>query len=119
MSWPISPVRPAEMRKSLFARSGSRSDHERRYLRFNDEHRTISAQLAPESYVETKTRLHALLEEIPSEGDTPWISVVRRLHGADPLAGGDMTKKTNPFFVVAHVPLAALVEDSGHGRVRE
>ena len=61
----------AELAESLFARSGSRSDHERRYVRFNDEHRTISAQLPPESYVETKTRLHALLEEIPSEGDTP------------------------------------------------
>jgi hypothetical protein len=92
----------------------SRSDHERRYVRFNDEHRTISAQLPPESYVETKTRLHALLEEIPSEGDTPldqrradaFMELIRS-------SGGEMTKKGSPFFVVAHVPLAALVEDAG------
>ena len=93
---------------------GSRSDHERRYLRFNDEHRTISAQLPPESYVEAKTRLHALLEEIPSDGETPldqrradaFMELIRS-------AGGEMTKKSNPFFVVAHVPLAALVDDAG------
>ena len=92
----------------------SRSDHERRYVRFNDEHRTISAQLPPESYVETKTRLHALLEEIPSEGDTPldqrradaFMELIRS-------SGGEMTKKGSPFFVVAHVPLAALVDDAG------
>jgi len=92
----------------------SRSDHERRYLRFNDDHRTISAQLPPESYVETKTRLHALLEEIPSEGETPldqrradaFMELIRS-------SGAETTKKGSPFFVVAHVPLAALVDDSG------
>ncbi len=92
----------------------SRSDHERRYVRFNDEHRTISAQLPPESYVEAKTRLHALLEEIPSDGETPldqrradaFMELIRS-------SGAETTKKGSPFFVVAHVPLAALVEDSG------
>jgi hypothetical protein len=93
-----------------------RTEHERRYVRFNDEHRTISAQLPPESYVEAKTRLHALLEEIPSEGDTPldqrradaFMELIRS-------SGGDTTKKGkgSRFFVVAHVPLAALVDDSG------
>jgi hypothetical protein len=94
--------------------AASRSDHERRYVRFNDEHRTISAQLPPESYIEAKTRLHALLEEIPSEGDTPldqrradaFMELIRS-------SGGDTTKKGSPFFVLAHVPLAALVDDSG------
>jgi hypothetical protein len=83
-------------------------------LRFNDDHRTISAQLAPEAYVETKTRLHALLEDIPSDGETPldqrradaFMELIRS-------SGGDTTKKGSPFFVVAHVPLAALVQDSG------
>jgi hypothetical protein len=91
-----------------------RSEQERRYVRFNDEHRTISAQLPSESYVEAKARLHALLEEIPSEGDTPldqrradaFMELIRS-------AGGEMTKNRSPFFVVAHVPLAALVDDAG------
>ena len=91
-----------------------RSEHERRYVRFNDEHRTISAQLPPESYVETKTRLQALLEEIPSEGDTPldqrradaFMELIRS-------SGAETTKKGSRFFVVAHVPLAALFDDAG------
>ncbi len=93
---------------------GSRSDHERRYVRFNDEHRTISAQLPPESYVEAKARLHALLEEMPSDGDTPldqrradaFMELIRS-------GGGEVTKKGSPFFVVAHVPLASLVDGAG------
>ena len=94
--------------------ASSRSDHDRRYLRFNDDHRTISAQLPRESFVETKARLHALLGEIPSDGETPldqrradaFMELIRS-------SGGETTKKGSPFFVVAHVPLTALVEDSG------
>ena len=61
-----------ELAQGLFAGSGSRSEHERRYLRFNDEHRTISVQLPRETYAQTRARIEALAEEIPSEGETPW-----------------------------------------------
>ncbi len=51
--------------------AGSRSDHDRRYLRFNDGRRTISARLAPESYVETRPGCTPL-EEIPSDARHTW-----------------------------------------------
>ena len=45
----------AELARTRSPSSG-RSEHDARYLRFNDEHRTISAQLPAESYAETKAR---------------------------------------------------------------
>ena len=41
-------------------------------MRFNDEHRTLSAQLPSDFYAEARARLEALAKEIPSDGDTPW-----------------------------------------------
>jgi hypothetical protein len=99
------------------ARTGSpssRSEHDGRYLRFNDSHRTISAQLPSESYAETKARIDAHLEEIPSDGETPLDQ--RRsdaFMGLIHSSNGETTTKGPPFLVVAHVPLAALVEDAG------
>ena len=49
-----------------------RSEHDRRFLRFNDEHRTMSVQLPPDTYAETRARIEAVAKEIPSEGETPW-----------------------------------------------
>jgi hypothetical protein len=92
----------------------SRSAHDGRYVRFNDEHRTLSAQLPSDSYAEARARLEALAKEIPSEGDTPWDH--RRADGFMELirsSGGETTKRRSPFTVVVHAPMAALVEDSG------
>jgi len=99
------------------ARTGSpysRSEHDGRYLRFNDSHRTISAQLPSESYAEAKARIDAYLEEIPSDAETPLDQ--RRsdaFMGLIHSSNGDTTTEGSPFLVVAHVPLAALVEDAG------
>ena len=45
----------------------ARSEHDRRYLRFNDTFRTVTAQLPAESYAEAKACLEAVAREIPSK----------------------------------------------------
>jgi hypothetical protein len=104
----------AELARTGSSSSSSSAEHDGRYLRFNDAHRTISAQLPSDSYAETKARIDALLEEIPSDGETPLDqrrsdALMGLIHSSD----GDTTTKGSPFLVVAHVPLAALVEDAG------
>jgi hypothetical protein len=94
--------------------SSSRSEHDGRYLRFNDAHRTITAQLPSDSYAETKARIDAHLEEIPSDAETPLDqrrsdAFMGLIHSSD----GDTTTKDPPFLVVVHVPLVALVDDAG------
>jgi hypothetical protein len=97
--------------------SRSQSDHDRRFLRFNDQHRTLTAQLEPDAYAEVKTTLEALAKEVPSDGETPWdqrlndafLALIRSLAGTSSTA--------SPFFVVAHVPISSLVEESGQSTV--
>jgi hypothetical protein len=48
------------------------SAHDRRYLRFNDAHCTLSVQLPPDDYAETRAHLEARAKEVPSDGETPW-----------------------------------------------
>jgi hypothetical protein len=55
-----------------------KSDHDRRFLRFNDQYRTITAQLPAESYAEAWAR------QVPSDGDSLGPALLRRLHGGDP-----------------------------------
>ena len=50
----------------------AKSDHDRRFLRFNDQFRTVTAQLPAESYAETKTCLEARARQVPTDGETPW-----------------------------------------------
>ena len=93
-----------------------RSDHDRRFLRFNDQHRTVTVQLPEESYAETRASLEAGARQVSSDGETPWdqrccdafMEKIRSSAGAD-----GMATATSPFLVVVHVPLAALVENSG------
>ncbi len=93
----------------------TRSEHDRRYLRFNDTFRTMSVQLPPESYAEARTCLEARAKKVPTDGETPWdqrlcdafFELVRSAH-----PGGRATT-ASPYFVVVHVPLADLVEESG------
>jgi hypothetical protein len=48
------------------ARSHSRSEHDSRYLRFNDQCRTMSVQLPAEAYAETKACVDAWAATVPS-----------------------------------------------------
>jgi len=97
--------------------SSARSEHDRRFVRFNDAYRTVSAQLAPDSYAETKAAIDAQVKLIPSDAETPLDqrrcdALVGIVHSF--VAGsGSRATTTSPYVVVAHVPLGALVEDSG------
>jgi hypothetical protein len=93
------------------------SDHERRFLRFNDRFRTATVQLPSESYAETRACLEARARKIPSDGETPWdqrlcdafLEVIRSsVPGTN---GGRST--SSPYVVIAHVPLVALIDESG------
>jgi hypothetical protein len=94
-----------------------RSDHDRRSLRFNDHYRTLTAQLTPEAYAEVKTSLEARARRVPSDGKTPWdrrlcdgfLELIRSQEAGSSGGGNG----ASPFFVVAHVPLTSLVDESG------
>ena len=110
----------AELARTRSPSSG-RSEHDARYLRCNDEHRTISAQLPTESYAEAKASLEARAKEIPSDGETRWDqrccdAFSELIRSSVPGSTGRATT-ASPYVVVAHVPLAALVEDSGETSV--
>ncbi|MGD0748028.1 MAG: DUF222 domain-containing protein [Acidimicrobiales bacterium] len=93
------------------------SDHQRRFLRFNDRFRTATVQLPAEAYTETRACLEARARKVPSDGETPWdqrlcdafMEVIRSSQRGAP--GGPST--SSPYVVVAHVPLEALIDESG------
>jgi len=90
-----------------------RSEHDRRFLRFNEAFRTVSVQLPPESFAETRACLEARARQVPSDGETPWdqrlcdafIELIRS-------SPGGRATTPSPFFVVVHVPLEALVDEA-------
>jgi len=112
----------------------SRSEHDSRYLRFNDSNRTMTAQLPKDAYAQTKACVDAYAATVASEGKTP---LDQRRHdgfmmimdSVTPGRGATATSPTttttptsgtsttpsapSPFFVVAHVPLQDLVDDAG------
>ena len=100
------------------APSEAARDHDRRSLRFNDTFRTMTVQLPPESFAETRSCIESMARDIPSDGETPWdqrmcdgfMGLIRsQSRGRNE---GDAATKS-PYFVVVHVPLAALVDESG------
>ncbi len=88
------------------------SDHDRRFLRFNDQFRTMTAQLPAESYAETKACLEARAHNVPTDGETPWDQ--RCCDGFFELvrASAAGPSSDSPHVVVVHVPLEALVDDA-------
>jgi hypothetical protein len=121
--------------------SPSRSEHDARYVRFNDPLRTISMQLPSASYAETKAKVDAYAGTVPSVDDEKEKIPLdqRRCDGfmmiMDSVGSGQgsgqgqpkdagskdaRSKDTsspgasapNPFFVVAHVPLDKLVDEA-------
>ncbi len=94
------------------------ADHERRFLRCNDAVRTMTLQLPNESYAEARSRLESLAKQIPSgDGETAWDQrMADAFMGLVRSGGGDgdehQARATSPYFVVVHVPMAALVDDS-------
>ncbi len=95
--------------------ASGRSEHDRRFLRFNEAFRTMTVQLPSESFAATRACLEARARAVPTDGETPWdqrlcdafVEIIR--------SSGDQDTSTtaSPYFVVAHVPLAVLVDESG------
>jgi hypothetical protein len=92
-------------------------EQERRSLRCNEAVRTMTVQLPPESFAEARSRLESIAKEIPSgDGEVSWdqrmadafMGLVRC--GED---GGGQSSAPSPYFVVVHVPIAALLGESG------
>ena len=107
----------AELARTGSPSSSARSEHDRRFLRFNDAYRTISAQLPPDSYAETKASLEARAKDVPTDGETPWDQrlcdgFLELIRSTVPGSGSRVTTPS-PYVVVAHVPLGALVDESG------
>ena len=94
-------------------------EQERRSLRCNEAVRTMTVQLPPDSFAEARARLESMAKEIPSgDGEVSWdqrmadafMGLVRCGSGGD----GAPTA-SNPYFVVVHVPVDALLDDGGDG----
>ena len=101
----------ARTQRDRTVRPDTRSEHERRFCRFNDDHRTMTVQLPAEAYVATRARLDAWVRRVPDEAKTPLDQ--RRCDGFMEIMASGGVATTSPYFVVAHVPLAALVDESG------
>ena len=88
------------------------TDHEARSVRFNDECRTVTAQLPPESYAGVKSRLETEARALPSDGETRWdqrlCDVYVKIFGSDRNA----SPGASPYVVVVHTPLETLADES-------
>jgi hypothetical protein len=92
-------------------------DQERRSLRCNEAVRTMTVQLPPDSFAEARSRLESVAKEIPSgDGEVSWdqrmADAFMGLIRSDP-SGGGPSAVSSPYFVVVHVPVAALLDESG------
>jgi hypothetical protein len=97
--------------------AGGTSGDDRKYLRFNDKNRTVSAQLPADTYAETKACLEARAKAVPSHGKTPWDQrlcdgFLELIRSSAP-GSASPAPTTSPYIVVTHVPLASLVDESG------
>jgi Domain of unknown function (DUF222)/HNH endonuclease len=90
--------------------TSSISEHERRFVRFNDAHRTVTAQFPAATYAEVRTTLEAAAHDVPTDGGTPWDQ--RVCDAMTGILGSANTGTGSPNFVVVHVPLDALVDDA-------
>jgi Domain of unknown function (DUF222)/HNH endonuclease len=116
-------ARTAAARVRSASVSFSRSEHEGRYLRFNDGHRTVSMQLPKEAYAQTKACVDAWAKTVPTEDKIPldqrrcdgfMAMVDSATPGRGPTAGpSEALAAPKPFLVVAHVPLEDLVNEDG------
>ncbi len=122
----------AELAKSQPQPPGAPStparEHETRSVRFNDACRTMTAQLPEESYAEVRAGLEARARDLPSDGETRWdqrladafVALVRSAASRRPVKATRTESSTSPepgppapspYVVVAHVPLATLLDD--------
>ena len=97
------------------------SEYERRYVRFNDARRTITAQLPQDLYAVAREAICERARDIPSDGTTPWdhrlcdgfIVLCRSGSGSGSGGGGGDRRSRSPYFVVAHADLSLLQGGTG------
>jgi hypothetical protein len=97
---------------AALGRTTVRPGHDRRFLRFNDQCRTLTAQLPAEAYAETKACLESRARQVPTDGETPWDQ--RLCDGFFELIRSTVAGQgtsASPYMVVVHVPVEALVDD--------
>ncbi len=90
--------------KAALTPPSARSEHERRFLRFNEAFRTMTVQLPPESYAETRTCLEARARTVPSDGETPWdqrlcdafMEIIRSSTGGEGTSHGQPVLRRRP-----------------------
>jgi hypothetical protein len=82
------------------------SQHEARYLRFNDQRRTINVQLPALEYAMARATLEEQARALPSDGETRWD---HRLHDAfvNLLRRRGAGTSNRPHLLVAHVDFAS------------
>jgi hypothetical protein len=90
----------------------ARSDHDARSLRFNESFRTVTAQLPAESFAEVRGTLEAQARSIPSDGETPWDQRLCDAFVGMVRSAGSPGHAATPFTVVAHAPLATLLDET-------
>ena len=66
-----------------------------------------------ESYAEARACLETRARRVPSDGETPWDQRLCDAFMELVRSSGGGRATTSPYVVVAHVPLAALVDESG------
>jgi hypothetical protein len=94
--------------------SGPRPGPTRPTVRFNAACHSVTAQLPPESFALTRACLEARARAVPAEGETPYderlgeafVEVIAT-------SGAAGSGAESPYVVVAHVPLSALVGETG------
>ena len=107
------------------ARTSMRPPPERRSLRFNVQCHSVSVQLPPVAFAQTRACLEARARAVPSDGETPFderlcdafVELVATSTGpatsGTAKAAATTSAVPSPYVVVAHVPLAALVDTAG------
>jgi hypothetical protein len=81
-----------------------------RSVRFNDTFRTVTAQLPPESYAEVRANLEARARQVHSDGQTRWDQCL--CDGFVAMVRGGGAGNKGSYAVVAHVPLASLLDEA-------
>jgi hypothetical protein len=96
----------------------SKPNQDTRYLRFNDQQRTISGKFDRDQYALIRSRLERMAKDLPSDGETPWdqrladaLTLLCRTGGND--SGSVTGTATGGYLVVVHTDLDYLLGGEG------
>jgi hypothetical protein len=92
------------------------SEYDSRYVRFNDNRRTITAQLPQDLYAVAREAISEKARELPTDGTTPWDHRLCDGFLALCRSGGGRSGRS-PYFVVVHTDLSLLQGGTGIAEV--